>query len=464
MLMTHPQAFDRAFIASAATGTPVGEPGGSRVVTDSRADVTGALFVALAGERFDGHDFVEDVLARGATGAVVSASWWGTRGSGRFTNLFVVPDTLLALHALALAHRARFTLPVAAVTGSNGKTSTKELLAAALSPLGSVLKTQGNLNNHIGVPLTLLGLRAEHRAAAVEMGLNHPGELRTLSALARPRAAIITNVQAAHLEGLGTLDGVARAKAEIVEGFEPGGVLVLPHGHASLDTALAAYRGRRLTFGLASDADIHPVHVDDRGLDGVAVVLPGGARVETALAGRHVVLNLLAALAAAQVLGVSPAEAAPAIAGVKAVKGRLCPRRAGGVVVLDDSYNANPASLAAALDTLRSARIDGRRWAILGTMRELGPEEAALHREAGAGAAFVDGLVVVGELGRALGKGAVAAGLDRARVREAADGARAAAMLLPDLRPGDAVLVKASRTTRLDTAVEALIAGLGGEG
>ena len=204
--------------------------------------------------------------------------------------------------------------------------------------------------------------------------------------------------------------------------------------------------------------------MDDRGFNGMAIVLPDGARVETALMGRHVVLNLLAALAAAQVLGVSPAEAAPAVARVTAVKGRLCPRRAGGVVVLDDSYNANPASLAAALDTLRGARIEGRRWAILGDMRELGPEETALHREAGAGAAFVDGLIVVGELGRALGEGAVAAGLDRARVREATDGAEAAAMLLPDLGSGDAVLVKASRATRLETAVEALIAGLGGEG
>ncbi len=464
MLMTHPQAFDTAFIASAVTGTPVGEPGGNRVVTDSRGDVSGVLFVALSGERFDGHDFVEDVLARGATGAMVSASWWGTHGSGRFTNLHVVPDTLLALQALASAHRMRFKLPVAAVTGSNGKTSTKELLAAALSPMGPVLKTQGNYNNHIGVPLTLLGLRAEHRAAAVEMGLNHPGELRTLSTLARPRAAIITNVQAAHLEGLGSLDGVARAKAEIAEGLEPGGVLVLPHGQESLDTALATYRGRRLTFGLAPDADLHPLRVEDRGLDGTTLVLPDGVRVETALVGRHVVLNLLAALAAAQVLGVSPAEAAPAVARVRAMKGRLCPRRAGGVLVLDDSYNANPASLSAALDALRSARIDGRRWAILGDMRELGSEETALHREAGAGAAFVDGLIVVGELGRALGEGAVAAGLDRARVREAADGAAAAAMLLPDLSPGDAALVKASRTTRLETAVEALIAGLGGEG
>ncbi len=466
MLTTRSRAFDSAFLMSATTGTPVGGPAGDRVTTDSRGDVSGALFVALSGERFDGHDFVEAALERGAGGALVSASWWGSRAgavqaAGAF---FVVPDTLLALQDLARAHRARFTLPVAAVTGSNGKTTTKELLAAALSPLGEVLRTQGNLNNHIGVPLTLLGLTAGHRAAVVEMGLNHPGELRLLSRLARPRVAIITNAEAAHLEGLGSLEGVARAKAEIAEGLEPGGVLLLPHGHQGLETALRAYRGRRLTFGMDPGADVHPLRVESRGLEGVTVHLPDGAELRTALLGEHAALNLLAAVAAAQALGVAPAEAAAAVGSVRAARGRLCPRRAGGVVVLDDSYNANPASLAAALGLLRRLPGAGRRWAILGEMRELGPAEAALHREAGSSAAFLDGLVVVGGLGMALAEGAVAAGLDPGRVRAAAAGEEAAAMLLPDLLAGDVVLVKASRAMRLETAVDALLAGLGGEG
>ena len=436
----------------------MGEPAGDRVVIDSREEVRGALFVALSGPRFDGHDFVADALARGAAGAVVSASWWGETGSRTsIRNVLVVPDTLLALQDLARAHRARHPVPLAAVTGSNGKTTTKEFLAAALAPLGPVLKTTGNRNNHIGLPLTLLDLSPRHRAAVVEIGLNHPGELRLLSEIAQPRVGVITNVAPAHLEGLATLEGVARAKAEIVSGLTRGGTLVLPAGVAVLEEALSGFPGKRITFGLDEKADFHPRNARPREPVGTLWETPDGVTVEVPLAGRHNLLNALAALAAARAMGVSAAEAAPHLARVQPLPGRLEPKTAGGVLVLDDTYNANPASLAASLAVLREQPGAKRRWAILGDMLELGEEAAAWHRRAGEAAAFVDGLITVGTLAAELGRGAIAAGLPAERVRAAESGQAAAELLLPDLAEGDVVLVKGSRGMRLETAVRRLV-------
>jgi UDP-N-acetylmuramoyl-tripeptide--D-alanyl-D-alanine ligase len=393
---------------------------------------------------------------------VVSRVWWEA-GSRSLTDVLVVPDTLAALQQLARAHRERHPVPLVGVTGSNGKTTTKDLVAAALIPLGSVLKTSGNLNNHIGLPLTLLELDAHHQAAVVEIGLNHPGELRELAALAGPRVGIITSVAEAHLEGLGSIQGVASAKAELAEALPEDGVLVYPQGSEPLREALAWYQGGRITFGLTPEADFHPVECISRGFDGMTIVLPDGVRVEIALTGDHAVLNTLAALAAAGAMGVSPAEAAPHLAEVPPPAGRLCPRNFGGITVLDDTYNANPASLAASLGVLEAGEA-AHRFAILGDMLELGEDGARLHREAGKCAGFLDGLITVGDLGREIGRGAVEAGLDAGRVQEAASGESAAAMLLPELGKGDVVLVKGSRGMRLETAVAQLLAGLGGEG
>jgi UDP-N-acetylmuramoyl-tripeptide--D-alanyl-D-alanine ligase len=461
MLMTRTTLFDTAFLESSTGGTAAGAPAGDRVVTDSRTDVTGALFVAIAGPRFDGHDFVESALAGGAGGAVVASSWWESAGD-RAKNVLVVPDTLLALQALARTHRDRFGVPLAAVTGSNGKTTTKEFLAAALRPLGTVLKTSGNLNNHIGLPLTLLELAPAHRAAAVEIGINHPGELAHLAGLARPQVGVITNIAEAHLEGLGSLEGVARAKAEMAGSLPADGVLVIPHGCGPLEQALSGYAGRRVTYGRNPESDVHPREVGEHGLAGTTIELSDGTRVKTVHIGEHAIDNVLAALAAAGAMGVSPSEAAPHIAGVAQTAGRLCPHREGGVTLLDDTYNANPTSLGVSLNVLRSQEVP-HRWAILGDMLELGPDSETLHREAGAGAAFLDGLITVGPMARELGKGAVATGLDAARVREAPDGATAGEMLADDLSPGDVVLIKGSRGIRLETAVGRLLTRLGGE-
>lgn len=459
MQMTKNVIFDADFLREAAGGDVRGNPHGDRVIIDSREPVEGALFVALPGDRVDGHAFVADVLARGAGGAVVSRAWAERETADR---LLVVPDPLAALGQLAGEHRRRVPVPLIAITGSNGKTGTKDLTAAALASLGPVLKTQGNRNNHIGLPLTLLALRPEHRAAVAEIGLNHPGELRLLSGLARPAVAVITNVGPAHLEGLGTVAGVARAKAEITEGLDAGGTLVLPARSPELHDALRAFAGKRITFGLEPDADVHPLRVEDHGLSGFTLHLPDGAAVDCRYPGEHAVKNLLAALAAVRVLGVSPAAAAAGVREAVPAAGRLCVREAGGVTLIDDSYNANPASLAAALDLLRGQETRGRRWAVLGDMLELGPDGVALHRAAGAGAAFLDGLITVGPLARELGRGAMDAGLAPGRHREAPDGAAAARLLLPDLADGDIVLVKGSRGIALETAVAALAAGRGG--
>ena len=455
--------FDSDFLKRATGGELVGAPSGERVETDSRLDLAGALFVAIKGPNFDGHDFVAEAFKKGATGAVVSRSGWG-RGGSHITNVIVVNDTLTALHALAAAHRARRPIPLAAVTGSNGKTTTKELMALALSPLGSVLKTEGNHNNHIGLPLTILRLTPKHRGAAVEIGLNHPGELAVLSRIAAPQVGAITNVAASHLEGLGSVDGVARAKVEIAEGLGPDGVLVTPWGSPPLERALQHYRGRRRTFGLTSEADVHPTRVTDRGPDGMEIAFAEGVTVRVPLLGAHAALNVLAALAVATALDIPLHDAAKPLEQVEASKGRLSPRRFGNVLLLDDTYNANPGSLAAALRVLKDLPVSGKRWAILGDMLELGADTARLHEQAGTEAAFLDGLIVVGELARSLGRGARTAGLKANALHEAASCEDAADIALGQLHDGDVILVKGSRGMHLEHSVARLVARLGEAG
>jgi UDP-N-acetylmuramoyl-tripeptide--D-alanyl-D-alanine ligase len=455
MLMTRSRPFDTDFLVRATGGIPVGAPSGARVETDSRGELGGALFVAIQGPRFDGHDFVAEAFRKGAVGAVVAASWWGS-GRKEVTNVLVVADTLETLQTLARAHRARRPVPLAAVTGSNGKTTTKELLALALSPMGSVLKTEGNHNNHIGLPLTLLRLEPEHRAAAVEIGLNHPGELSLLSRIACPQVGLITNVAPSHLEGLGSVEGVARAKVEIAEGLVEGGVLVTPYGSEPLERALQNYRGPRRTFGPNEHADLHPTRITHLGAEGMELELPEGVVVRVPLLGAHAAHNVLAALAAATALGVPLREAAAPLGRIRPTAGRLAPETVGNILLLDDTYNANPGSLSAALDVLRRIPVRGKRWAILGDMLELGPDAAALHEQAGREAAFLDGLILVGELARALGRGARSAGLAAGALHEAASGEDAAAQAAQGLALGDVILIKGSRGMHLERAVARL--------
>ena len=420
------------------------------VSTDSRSVEPGNLFVALVGERFDGHEYLAQAAGRGAAAAAVC------REVPAELPLVRVADTRRALGRLAAFWRRRFEIPLVAVTGSNGKTTVKEMTAAILGAGREVLATRGNLNNDIGVPLTLFRLDERHRAAVIEMGANHPGEIAWLTTIAAPTVAVITNAGPAHLEGFGSLEGVAEAKGEIYSGLRPGGTAVVNADDAFADLwrSLAAPRDV-LTFGLDRPADLSADWRPAGGGSRLSLRTPWGyAELELPLPGRHNVINALAASAAALAAGASLDEVVQGLGGMRAVSGRL-QFLAGiaGARIIDDTYNANPASLGAALEVL--AATPGEHWLVLGDMGELGPGAAELHAEAGrqAAASGVSRLFTLGELA-----GEAARAFDgHARAYQDREA------LLGDLREamhGDLViLVKGSRRMRMEQVVEALTGG-----
>ncbi|MDE2150137.1 MAG: UDP-N-acetylmuramoyl-tripeptide--D-alanyl-D-alanine ligase [Gammaproteobacteria bacterium] len=418
------------------------------VTSDTRALARGDLFVALQGCSFDGHDFARRAVSLGAAGCMVA------REIDALPAQIVVDDTLLGLQRLAGAWRARLHLPVVAVVGSNGKTTTKQLLAAVLSGRRAVLATAGNLNNHIGVPLTLLQLRAAHRAAVIEIGANHPGEIAPLARLAAPMVTVVTCSGEDHLEGFGSVQGSARTNGEALEALPRDGVAVLPAEDPQLALWRAQSGGRTvLTFGFAAGAEVRAqALVQGAESSRFELLTPAGtAAVRLPLPGRHNVANALAAAAAAHALGLTPAAIAAGLACVEAPPGRSrWLAAAGGVRVLDDSYNANPASVRAALELL--AARPAPRIAVLGDMAELGAQAAALHRAVGeyARALGVEYLLALGTLSRhaAAGFGAGAQTLETLEQLLAA--------LHPLLTPAASVLVKGSRSARMERVVAAL--------
>lgn len=422
------------------------------VVTDTRRDCSGALFVALRGERFDGHDYGAHALGAGAAAALVD------RALDLDLPQCLVEDTRLALGHLASAWRDRLKGRVAAVTGSNGKTTVKELLAAILAQVGPTRATQGNLNNDIGMPLTLLSAR-EESFLVLELGANHPGEIAYMTAIARPEVALITNAGRAHLEGFGSLEGVARAKGEIAQGLPAGGILVVPGDspYSALWRRLA--QGRRVrTFALDGPADLSAqsgsvrLTWDEAGFRTCFIAAIDGAEtpLELALTGLHNVRNALAATAAALALG-APLEAVRAgLASLTPVPGRLYPRRCAGVRILDDTYNANPDSIAAAIELLMA--LAGDHWLILGDLGELGPDSQALHAEVGGRAreAGIEHLLTVGI------ESAAAAAAYGQGARHFATHEALLDHLQGSLGPDALVLVKGSRAARMETIVRGL--------
>jgi UDP-N-acetylmuramoyl-tripeptide--D-alanyl-D-alanine ligase len=422
------------------------------VGTDSRADCSGQLFIALRGERFDGHAYVAAARDGGAVAAMVDhplpidiPQW-------------IVDDTRLALGRLAAAWRRRFSGRVVAITGSNGKTTVKEMVAAILGQVGQVRATRGNLNNDIGMPLTLLSARDED-FLVLEMGANHRGEIGYMTDIARPDVALITNAGRAHLEGFGSVDGVAHGKGEIARGLPAEGVFVFgaDSPYAGLWHNLAAGR-QVLSFALDADADLCAdsaaieVEWTDAGFRTRLAARHGEQIIPMTLrlAGEHNARNALAAAATALALGVDSGAIAGGLATLEPVKGRLCPRRCGAAGVIDDTYNANPDSIAAAIRVL--AGLSGRHWLILGDLAELGPEAEGLHREVGEMARIggVDRLFSVGTLSEA----ATQAFGDSARhFAEQEDLIRA---LRAEISPGDRILIKGSRSARMERIVEAL--------
>jgi UDP-N-acetylmuramoyl-tripeptide--D-alanyl-D-alanine ligase len=426
------------------------------VCTDSRQDVAGKLFFALVGEHFDAHEFVGDVVRRGAAGVVVRDAAFDTL---RDENLacYGVADTLRALQTVARASLARARPTVVAITGSNGKTTTKDLTVAALGVRGRVHGTRGNLNNHIGVPLTILSRRGDEAFLVAEAGTSGFGELELLSRILAPDVVVITNIGRAHLETLGSQDGVARAKAELLVGLRSPGIAVLNADDAYFDRLVArAGAARIVSFGFAPHADYRVE--SQRALEGGRQELVvHGARFVLERPGRGNAANAAAALAVATELGADLGTAAAAIGQCEYTGQRSAWSHWGGVDVLDDTYNANPDSMALAIELLAARR--GRRIAVLGDMLELGPDSARLHAEVGAqvAAAGIEHLF-------GLGAG-MAHAVERARragvaARHFTDHAPLIEALQSLVTAGDAVLVKGSRGSRMEHIVAAFKAGV----
>ncbi len=435
-----------------------------RVSTDSRAIQHGDLFVALAGDKFDGHEYVKQVAENGAVAAVIAAdrakAVLAQLPSPAPLALLTVPETRAALGRMAGHYRAEFSLPVIAVAGSNGKTTTKELLASILRQHGATLWSEASFNNDIGVPLTLLKLERSHDAAVLEVGTNHPGELAPLVQLIRPRFGIITSIGREHLEFFRDLDGVAQEEGWLAELLPAEGALFVNGDSEWTENIARRARARVVRAGLGANNSWRALDLrtDERGV-AFRVVTPhpdfaGEFRVN--LLGRHQVTNALLALAAAAELGVSPDAARRGLEACAPAKMRLQVWRAGGVTVLDDAYNANADSMLAALETLRDFPCSGRRVAALGDMAELGEFTPQAHVEIGAQAAQlgVDWLVSVGRWAAVTAASARAAGLKE--VSEFAAAPAAAEVLPATLRAGDVLLLKASRAAAFERIGEAL--------
>jgi UDP-N-acetylmuramoyl-tripeptide--D-alanyl-D-alanine ligase len=430
---------------------------------DTRTLRPGDTFIALTGPRFDGHAFVASAAARGARAVIIAAPAALDSLAGLDTVVVLVQDTLLALQALARHVRRASHAQVVAITGSTGKTTTKEAIAALLATRFTTLKNPGNLNNHIGLPLSLLQLQDGAEVAVVELGMNHVGEISKLVEIAEPDVRVWTNVGTAHLEYFGSVDALADAKAEILERASAETRLVANADDPRIMTRIAAFPGRAITFGFAATADVRAEEVVDRGVEGQDAVLrvpAGRLAVSTRLPGRGHLANILAATAVALQFGLSSDAIARTVASLApaAHRGEVL-RLSRGIRVLDDCYNSSPGALLPALAALRATNVEGRRLAVLGEMLELGGHADALHRECGRAAAHagLDTLVTVGgDPARALGDAAREAGLPAGAVVHVADSAAAADRAVALLKEGDLLLVKGSRGVRLEVVVERL--------
>ena len=441
------------------------------VVIDSRKVEAGGIFIATKGERVDGHDFISQVAEKGALAVVCEKEPEGCE-----VPYILVKDSFVALKQIAEFYRKQLTIPVVGITGSVGKTSTKEMIAGVLSQGFCVLKTEGNFNNEVGLPLTLLRIRDEHEVAVVEMGISDFGEMHRLSKMARPDICVMTNIGQCHLENLGTRDGILKAKSEIFDFMNPEGYIIVNGDDDKLATIKAKGSHKPVRFGLDSANEVYASDVMNRGLLGSQAVLHVGLSVipvEIPLPGGHMVYNALAAAAVGERLGLSAEQIKKGIAGVEAVGGRSHVMALPSYTVIDDCYNANPVSMKAAIDLLTMAI--GRKVAVLGDMFELGEKECELHGEVGAYVAEkgIDVLICVGRLSKNMYEGAGAA---KQQGLQEADAGGEAEQLATDkqnvfyfatrddmlaelkslIKPGDSILVKASHGMHFEKVVEYL--------
>ena len=424
-----------------------------RISTDSRTIKEGELFVAIRGENFDGHKFVEDVAKSGTAGAIVDLSWKGKVPA----NFAVIraDDSLLAYQNLAANYRKSLPIKVLAITGSNGKTSTKDFSASVLGRKFRVTKTQGNFNNHVGLPRTILEANSNHEVGVWEIGMNHPGEVAPLAKIAAPNAAIITNIGVAHIEFMGSREAIAKEKGELAEAVDSAGTVIL-NADDPFSKEIAERTRAHVIWAGTNEGTIRAIDIQ-QSADGSDFTIIEGAhrcRAQLPVPGIHMVQNALLAVAAGRAFGLSLEEAAGGLAGTPLTKARLQIKEINGVQFLDDSYNANPDSMKAALQTLVELSADGKRIAILGEMRELGRETQRGHEEVGeAAAAFgIDHLIGIGEMGGLISKAAKKAGLKDAATVESTS--EAAELLGEIAQPGDLVLIKGSRLARTEDVIE----------
>ncbi len=452
----------RALGVAVPTGlSPVARLAG--VSIDSRTVGRGELFFAIHGPRHDGHAFVPQSLAAGAGAAVVAQSRFGEFDAGVREKIFAVPDTLAALQQLAGAIRREWGGRVAAVAGSVGKTTTKEILAALVAARFRTLKTEGNLNNEYGLPLTLAKLEPEHEAAVVELGMSRRGELARLTQIAEPQIGLVTRIAIEHLEFFASLDEIALAERELIENLPGRATVAVLNADDHYTAQFAAVApGRVVTFGIRAPADFRAEAIEDLGAEGSAftfVASEGSARLKLSLVGRHNVANALAALAAASVWGVGVREAAQVLPRMKpaAMRGEIL-RFEEGFTVINDSYNSSPAAMASVTDLLAATPGYRRRILAAGEMLELGATSQELHREAGRNAAAKKLDYILGVQGDAAEfvRAAVAAGMPETHARFFANSQDVGEFLAGIVRKGDLILVKGSRGVRMERAIEAI--------
>jgi UDP-N-acetylmuramoyl-tripeptide--D-alanyl-D-alanine ligase len=420
---------------------------------DSRTVGPGQLFFAVKGERLDGHDFVEQALEKGATAAVVRKDQLSRYP--RKPRLLAVEDTLVALQTLATAVRKLWGKPLVAVTGSAGKTTTKEAIAHVLSARFRVLKSEGNFNNHFGLPLMLLKLEPEYDVAVIEMGMSHSGEIRALAKIAQPEIGVVTNVAPVHLEFFDSLAGIARAKYELIESLPAGAVAVLNDDDEYVSQFGRDFKGKVVMYGTRATADVRAERIQPKGTEGAEfdVVIEGvREHVKLPLVGEHNVLNALAAVAVGLERGLKPSEAVGALATLAPADKRGQVLQVGNITVINDCYNSNPKALEAMVNALATMAAT-RRIVVAGEMLELGPAGEEMHRRAGEHIAEkkIDLLLGVRGLAQAMVEGARDAGLAAEFVATSED---AGEWLARETRDGDVVLLKASRGVKLEKAME----------
>jgi UDP-N-acetylmuramoyl-tripeptide--D-alanyl-D-alanine ligase len=435
------------------------------VSIDSRTIRRGELFIAIHGPRNDGHDYVADVVESGALAAVVAEPVVSRYPGWIQDRCITVPDTLTALHELARAVRKDWGKKICGITGSVGKTTTKEILAALLGAKLRVLKTEGNFNNEYGLPLTIFRLEEEHDAAVLEMGMSFPGELKRLAAIAQPDVAILTRVAPAHLMNFSSVEEIALAKRELVEGLNgPNSLAVLNSDDLRVAAMARVAPGRVIFYGVETPAEYRAEGIEDRGALGSAFTLihkGQRTRLETSLPGRHVVWNALAAIAAASEWNVGVEVARTVLPNLRtpSMRGELI-RFTNGFALINDAYNSSPAALQAMCSLLAATPGFQRRLLAAGEMRELGPASAQLHREGGEFAGRTGKIdFVVGVQGDAsqIVEGAIAAGVPRERTKFFATPENAAEFLAGFVKPGDLLLVKGSRSVKMERIVEAML-------